>query len=240
MQKIIKIKAKDKFVIYGDLLSASKRSNKLVIFCHGFTGNRNEHIHFNGAQYFTKKSFDTFRFDFYGDKKGARHFENTKISQHGHDITTVINYFSKKYKKIYLIGHSFGGTSLLFADSSKVSAMVFWDASYIEQREEKKAFPYDKTRGGYNIDWGMSVIVGKDFVEELLDFPDCGDLVKKIHAPVKFIGAGKSDFLNSKKYFSNSNEPKSIAVIKDADHNFNSPDTEQKLFEETYDWVKKY
>lgn len=240
MQKIIKIKTKDGFVIYGDLLSASKRSNKLVIFCHGFTGNRNEHIHFNGAQYFTKKGFDTFRFDFYNGEKGARHFEQTKISQHGQDITTVVNHFSKKYKKIYLVGHSFGGTSLLFANPSKVSAMVFWDASYINSIAFKKEFSYKKERGGYTTDWGMAVIVGKEFAEELCAFPDCYELIKNIKVPVKFVGASNCNVKEAKKYFANANEPKSIAVIKDADHNFNSPDTEQKLFEETYAWVKKY
>ena len=240
MQKTIKIKTKDGFQIYGDMLSASKPSNKLVIFCHGFTGNRNEHIFFNGAQYFTKKGFDTLRLGFYSDEKGARHFENTKISQHGQDITTVVNHFSKKYKKIYLVGHSFGGTSLLFTDPSKVSAMVFWDATYIDVVGEKKFWPHKKDRGGYNIDWGISTIVGKDFVEELLNFPDCGELVKKIHTPVKFIGIGNTNTSPAKKYFTKANEPKSLAVIKEADHCFNSPKTEQQLFEETYDWVKKY
>ncbi len=239
MQKTIKIKTKDGFQIYGDLLSAPKPSNKLVIFCHGFTGNRNEHIFFNGSQYFTKKGFDTFRFSFYSDEKGARHFENTKISQHGQDITTVVNHFSKKYKKIYLVGHSFGGTSLLFADSSKVSAMVFWDASYMDS-VNKIELTYNKAKAVHTVDWGMTVMVGKIFAEELLHFPDCGELIKKIHAPVKFIGIGNSNTSPSKKYFIKANEPKSLAVVKDAVHNFNSPDTEQKLFEETYAWVRKY
>lgn len=240
MEKEIKIKTKDNFFIYGSLNKANKTSSKLVIFVHGFTGNRNEHIFFNGAKYFTEKGFDTFRFDFYNDSKKARHFENTKISQHGSDITTVINYFKNKYKKIYLAGHSFGGTSLLFADTKNVNAFVFWDASYVVPEEEKKAFPYDKKIKGYFTEWGIKIIVGKDFVNELFNFPDCGKLISQIHIPVKFIGAGKSNIKDSRKYFVKANSPKALVNINNAGHNFNTLETEQKLFDETYSWFKKY
>jgi len=99
---------------------------------------------------------------------------------------------------------------------------------------------YNKAKAVHTVDWGMTVIVGKIFAEELSRFPDCGELVKKIYAPVKFISAGNSGVADSKKYFDNANNPKSLVVIKGADHNFNNPESEQKLFEETYDWVKKY
>ena len=95
MEKEIKIKTGSKY-IYGTLAKAKSKSKKLIIFVHGFTGHRNEHIFFNGAQYFGDEGFDTFRFDLYTGLKKARHFEETKISLHGKDITTVIKLFKKK------------------------------------------------------------------------------------------------------------------------------------------------
>ena len=58
MERTIKIKTKDNFLIYGNLNKASRKSEKLLIFAHGFTGNMNEHIFFNGAKYFTERGFD--------------------------------------------------------------------------------------------------------------------------------------------------------------------------------------
>lgn len=236
----LKIKTSDKHLIYGTLSKSPKKTSKLVIFCHGFTGNRNEHIHFNGARYFTEKGYDTFRFDFYNDSKGARQFEDTKLSQHGKDITVVLKYFENKYKDIYLVGHSFGGTSILFSDTSKVKALVFWDASFVDKEEEKKAFPYVKEINGYCIDWGMRIIVGKLFVEELFNFPSSIDLIKNIRRPIKFIGAGKAGYKHSQRYFEHANTPKSFAKIEGADHGFNMSKYEQKLFKETFDWINKY
>lgn len=238
MQKELKMKTTDGHFIYGDLVKSKKASSKLVIFCHGFTGNRNEHIHFNGAKFFSERGYDTFRFDFYNGSKGARHFEDTSISQHGGDITAVLNHFRKKYKSIYLIGHSFGGTSLLFSNTSLAKALVFWDASYVVSEEEKRFFTKYKIGKEYYIDWGMRIRVGKKFIEELFHFPDCGELISKINVPVEFIGTGSGK--DSRKYFSHANQPKRSVNITFADHNFNSDKAEKKLFEETYAWIKEY
>jgi pimeloyl-ACP methyl ester carboxylesterase len=238
MEKEVKIKTKDKHVIYGSLTTAKKASSKLVIFCHGFTGNRNEHIHFNGAKYFTGKGYDTFRFDFYSSEKKARHFEDTFIGQHGADITTVVSHFKSTYKKIYLIGHSFGGTSLLFASHTNVNALVFWDASYFSKEEAKKEFKIDTKTGLYLMDFGVRTIIGKKFIDELHRFPDCGQLISSVQVPVKCIGAGKGK--DAKKYFAKANQPKAISIITSADQNFNTFSDEVKLFEETYNWLKQY
>ena len=238
MQKTIKIRTKDNHYIHGGLYTKNKKPKGLVIFCHGFTGNQNEHQFFNGSIFFTQKGYNTFRFNFYGGKKGERHFEQTSISQHGSDITTVINYFKDKSKKIYLIGHSYGGTSILFSDTKYISAIVFWDASYVIGENEKKDSDWKKIKNRYCIDWGMSIVVGNKFVKELFNFPDCGKLISKINSPIKFIGAGRG--IDAKKYYKVANRPKGISIIKDADHGFNTPETEKKLFEETYSWIKKF
>ncbi len=238
MQKTIKIKTKDNHYIYGNLYKANKKPKGLVIFCHGFTGHRNEHIFFNGAIFFSQKNYDTFRFNFYGPEKGARHFEETTISQHGKDLTTVINYFKNTYQKIYLVGHSYGGTSILFSDTQHVSAVVLWDASYVVGENEKKDSDWKIMNGEYYIDWGMSIKVGKKFTDELFNFPDCGDMASKIKKPIQYIGAGKG--LDAKKYYKATNTTKDITIIKNASHNFNSPETEKELFTETYNWIKRF
>lgn len=243
MEKEIKIKTTNKHYIYGTLAKSKKPSKKLIIFVHGFCGNQNEHIFFNGAKYFTGKGYDTFRFNLYSGEKGARKFRDIKISLHGKDTSTVIKYFSKDYEKIYVVGHSYGGTTLLFTDTKHVNTFVFWDASWIEWKDEDKDFPYRKDLDAHVLDWGIEYIVGKPFIEELKSFPDCGGLISKIKIPVKFITAGRKGKGNTKagkKYFALANEPKDLVDIPTAEHNFNTFAEEERLFKETQDWMKRF
>ncbi len=239
MEKKIKIKTKDKKVIYGTLSSSQKPSRKLVVFVPGFLGNQNEHIFFNGAKYLMNKGVDAFRFDLYSGEKGGRHFRDTKISIHGKDLNSVINHFKNKYKKIYLVGHSYGGTTLLFTDPSNITAMIFWDAAYVKPR--KKEFPYNKKFKSFIVDWGYEAIVGQGYVDELKNFPDCGELIKKINVPVKFITAGVlGNEKAGKEFFAKANNPKKLVNIKTADHNFNGFKEEERLLEETYAYIKYF
>jgi esterase/lipase len=241
-QKELIIKTHDSKDIYGTFSSAQKKSDSLIIFVHGFTGNKDEHIFFNGAKFLTEKGFNTYRFNLYsGDGKNIRHFHDTKISLHGKDITTVAKYFRKSYERIYVVGHSYGGTSLLFVDQSVVDGFIFWDASYIDPKKDgTENMKYNKDFGMYILDCGIEILVGKEFVEELRNFPNCAELIKKINIPVLFVTAGNRG--NSKagvKYFEFANNPKKLVNIEKADHNFNNWDDEKRLLEVTYNWLKK-
>lgn len=240
MEKEIKIKTSDNKFIHGMFVSSiRKKSDALIIFVHGFTGHQNEHIFFNGARFFAGKGFDTFRFNLYaGESKNIRHFQDTKISLHGKDITTTVKHFRKKYKNIYVVGHSYGGTSLLFADQLIIDGFIFWDASYIDSKDSTKNMKFNKNINAYTLDWGITIIVGNKFVEELKYFPDCGKLIKNIHKPVLFIGAGKGNLTASKKYYNKANSPKKLINIKNADHNFDKLQDEEFLFKETYGWLR--
>lgn len=240
MEKELKIKTADRKLIYGTFATVKGQSDTLIIFIHGFTGHQNEHILFNGARFLTEKGFDTFRFNLYaGEGKNTRHFSDTRISLNGEDITMVAKHFRKKYKKIYVIGHSYGGVSLLFVDQSVVDGFIFWDASYIETKDATESMKYDKNLDAYILDYGMGIVVGKGFINELKKFPDCGKLIKQINKPVLFITAGKKGNSKAgKKYFDSANNPKKLINIRTADHNFNNWKDEDMLFIKTYEWLR--
>ncbi len=239
MQKEIKIKTADKKIIYGNFVPSDKKAEKLVVFVHGFTGHQNEHIFFNGAKFFSSNGFDTFRFNLYAAGKGSRNFCDTKISLHGQDLSTVVRHFREEYKKIFVVGHSYGGTSLLFADKNIIDGFVFWDASYIGPKDATAQMKYNKQLDSYILDWGIEIIVGKNFVEELKNFPDCGKLIKQINKPVLFISAGeKGNAKPAEKYFKYANEPKRLVNIKTANHCFDRFEDEERLFQETFSFLK--
>src|ERR1700722_5022683 len=110
MEKSIKLKASKKINIIG-ILNSKKKSDKLVIFCHGLTGSMYESKSMQGVKLFTSKGYDTFRIDFYGDAwQSGRTLLHSTISTHVLDLNTVLDHFKNKYKKIYLVGHSLGGS----------------------------------------------------------------------------------------------------------------------------------
>lgn len=233
MQEEIFIDTTDGYKIYGSITFSSQKTDRLVIFVHGFTGHKDEHIFFNGAKFFNENGLDVFRFDLYSFEKNSRPFKDQSISVHGKDVGVVKDHFKNKYKKIYLVGHSYGGTSLLFLELSGVSALIFWDASYVS-KEGKDYFKYNKYLDSYIVEDRIDYIVGKKFVEELKDFPDCGNLISKVNIPVKFITAKGNHGL---KYFEKANNPKELINIEKADHCFNSFESEAELLKETLKWI---
>lgn len=242
MEKQIQIKTKDGFLIYGTLAFSKKKSDKLIIIVHGLGGHRNEHIHFNASNFFIKQGFNVFRFDLYSWGKKARAMSNCSIKTHGKDLDTVTEFFGKKFKKLFVIGHSLGGLTILASHVSKFDAIVFWDPAHTkyEWKKAKSDFIYSKKLDKYIINWGTELLMSKEMFEELANGKDSSQSIKKIHKPIKIISAGKGVLQKTNKdYFKHANSPKEFVTIK-ADHNFNMEGTEEKLFNETLKFLKKY
>lgn len=243
MEKEIKIKTNDGKLIYGTLTYSKKKSEKLIIFVHGLGGHRNEHIHFNASNFFRKHGFSTFRFDLYSYGKKARAMSDCTIALHGKDLNTVTDFFRKKFKTIDVIGHSLGGLTILASQTSKFDAIVFWDPAHTkyEWRHGELDFKYDKKLDKYIINWGTELLMGKQMFKELVHGKDSSQSIKKIHKPIKIISAGKGVLMKTNRdYFKHANFPKEFVEIKNADHNFNTEGTEEKLFKETLNFLKKF
>lgn len=99
MEKSIKIKTGDGHYIYGTLNTSKSKSDRLIIFVHGLDGHKNEHIYYNSVDFFNKKGFSTFRFDFYSGENKSRNLSKTTISTQVKDLDVIRKYFSGKFKK---------------------------------------------------------------------------------------------------------------------------------------------
>src|SRR3989344_7213909 len=239
MEKQIKIPIANKKYIYGKLRGSLK--NPLIVFVHGFTGHKDNHIFFNGARFFEKHSFSSFRFNLYHWTKDSRKLEDCMLSLHAQDLDTVVRYFRKKgVKKIFVAGHSFGGLTILLSKAKDFNAAVLWDpsdnpaevtiAKYIKELDR-----YYVTEEGY---YGFTI--SKAMYEENKKFKPF-ELIKKFKIPVKIILAGSGILIKGgKKYFQLANDPKAFAMIPKATHTFNEEGTEEKLFQETYNWLKTF
>lgn len=240
MEKAVNIKAKDGHIIYGTL-NSKRKSNNLVIFIHGLGGNPHESIFSNGMKYFTERGFSTYRFALYSWEKGANTLSKMTVASQSEYLNSVIKHFKKSFKKIHLVGHSLGGPTIMGADTKGISSIVFWDSSY-DLRVLKEEARYNKRMDAYIANWGIELLIGKKMYREFCNAPQHPQLVMdKIHAPVKFISAGKGVLKNGHKLlFKYAKEPKGLVVINGADHNFFEEGKEQELFKETYSWIKRF
>ena len=240
MEKNIIINTNDNHLIYGTL-NSKKKSKKLVIFVHGLLGNRNEHIFYNSSKFFTKSGFDTFRFDLYNGRKKGRKLRECTLEIHSKDTNAVVDYFRKKYDKIFLVGHSYGSLAVLKSDLSSVSAIILWDAASTTNTEWASSMEYIEGLDAYLLSWGMDYIIGKHMLNESKKLPHPKELMFKISIPIKIICAGKSSLVkDGNMYYKYAKKPKEFVIIKNARHNFNEEGSEELLFKETLNFVKKY
>lgn len=240
MEKEIKIPIGSKKYIYGTLRGSLK--NPLVIFVHGFTGYRNEHQFFNGARFFEKKGYSSFRFNLYDWKKDTRKLEECTLSLHGEDLDTVVDYFrSNSVKKIFVVGHSFGGVSVLLSKKKGFDAAVLWDSSGDKDVKLKAKYIKELDKYYYEGESAYGFTISKEMYEENNNKLKPSELVKEIHVPIKIIAAGSGVLINEgKQFLQNANNPKSFAIIPGATHCFDEDGAEEMLFEETYQFLKKY
>jgi len=240
MEKAVVIPTFDGKKIYGILRGGFDKP--LLIFVHGFTGDMNKHLFFNAARFFEKKGFSTFRFNLYDWRKGARKLNECTLSLHGKDLDTVVDYFRKKgVKKIFVAGHSFGGVTVLLSQGQGFDAAILWDSS--GDKDVHLKAKYVKEIGKYLFEdgWAVNFTIGKAMYEENNKKLVPTELIKKIKVPIKVIIASAGEMTEEgKKLFNAAKKPKDIAAIEGATHNFDEDGAEEKLFEETYSWIKLF
>jgi len=105
----------------------------LIIFCHGFTGDKYEWGRFpETAKKLNEKGYDAIIFDFSGS--GGNKREPVLLSKQVKDLEDVYNWAKDlDYRDFATIGLSFGGLTALITNLP-VQAAIFWaPAFYMEQ-----------------------------------------------------------------------------------------------------------
>jgi len=236
MERDINIKTKDKHLIYGTLRGSLKKP--LIVFVHGLTGMKDEHMFYNGARYFEEEGFSTYRFNLYHWDKGGRTFTDAPLSTQASDLDRVIQYFRKKgAKQVFVVGHSFGGPVITASVDQDYDGVVLWDGT--TKDFFTKGLKYVKSLKAY---FGKGMImfgVGKQFVKEVKGQEYTSKLLET-GKPHLVIAAGKGILIKYwKKYFSKKVKGGTMVVIPKADHYFAEDGVANKLFGLTTTWLKK-
>ncbi len=163
---------------------------------------------------------------------------------HTSDMDAVIHYFRKRgVKKVFVIGHSYGGPTALLSKDQDFDAAVLWDPSYnLKLRSAKYGGRYVKQLNGYLMDtWGINVVLGRKMVEES-EALNWDDMTKGFHVPLKIISAGKGEIVaGAKKYFYHAHGPKELTIVKGATHYFDDNEgMREEIFRISKKWFESY
>ena len=180
------------------LLSKVNDSKKIVILCHGYSGNKLEKNSFTAlTEQLIKNNFNSFRFDFrsHGESSGLD-YEMT-ISGEIDDLETTIKLLREKgYDEVILLGASFGASIISLIDYNKyknVKALISWYGALDYEELATSLFTSDKfeiaKQDGYYTRVkpnGKVTRMGLELFNEINKFkPD--DNLSKLDLPILFV-----------------------------------------------------
>ena len=222
----------------------------IVVFNHGFTGNKSEvHCFYTKlGRALAKCGIAAFRFDCFGcgDSEGV--FKNTDFYRDisdGHNAIELTKRFKDVNKsRIGVFGASKGGwlTSFLCGQRDDVKAAVIVCSPARYTRIWGKRIRKFGGRNGFDFDGNY---VSKKFLDSAYEIADSNlKYVAEYPGPLLIIHGSKDKIVNpddAKTYYKTSNSKvKKLVYIKGANHGFSSLKWERLLIKETVDWFRRH
>src|SRR3989442_3827489 len=116
MEQALTFKDPAGHAVAGILASPSNVSDRLAVLCHGFLSNKNSRTNKTLTELLLPQGIATFRFDFFGQGESEGPFERITVSLAVSQALAAIDLMSSKgYRKLALVGSSFGGLGSILA-----------------------------------------------------------------------------------------------------------------------------
>lgn len=194
--------------------------------------------------------------DLYGHGDSDGRFEDITVTKAAQDVAAAVNFLQRQKRinpyAIGALGHSMGGTAVLMARawgaSLKTLALVapVGDTRYHARHRYTAAEIKAWRRTGW-IHWTSHVIGRRRslryaFYRDLQSI-DTIRLAKNIHQPVLIIHETQDGFVplvESRHLFRTLHEPKQLAVVRGADHDFSTAAERRRLFGTILPWLEEY
>lgn len=230
---------RDKEEING-ILNRVVENEKVVVFVHGLSGNPGEPAFYAAKRLFPTKGYDTLRLFLYSHDKKSKHFAwNTSLQQHREDVEDVIKKLEKKYKKIFIVGHSIGGPiiyqSEYINECNKIPAVALWEPT-ISPVGVKKDFKLNKKLDRYV---SGSLVVSKIFVDEIANLKNVSiaGFIKPFFMVLNTTGQLKKNWKEAEKHIT---APHSKLLVKNSGHDFSIDENVDEVLKETLEFFNKY
>ena len=243
VEKDISFPTGDGKTIYGSFNASQKKTCRgLIIYAHGLPSSRDDHTYLQSARMFAKLGYDCLRISFYDWRPNARCLTDCDISTHAHDLETTIKRYAKKYDKIYLIGHSWGGLTIVNTDRTGIAAISLWDPSY----NPPFWWPLCSRKQGksYFLIGGADVLMSADMYKDAMSFDinACRELSARVTVPLQVLHAKKDGILYKFKesYHSYAKGPTDYHLIARADHQFLDETAMAEAVQYTHQWFSRF
>ncbi len=242
----IDIPLMDGHKVHAKLRGRLDDKNPIVIMMHGRPGTGNELLQYLGARYLSQQGITTLRLWMYDYGQSYRSIINCSLDTHISDFETAVDYVSSKSQgKVFALGHSYGGLTIL-GSKARLDGAVLWDPTHgmawHDSNFDSLDYP-EKTYDNLVVGLGGSGYlypVRQGEQDKLLG--DNTSWAANKGYPTKYILAAAGPLARyAKKYFEVADDPKELVEITGAHHQFEDSDaiTEQ-LFAETAEFIKKY
>ena len=204
-----------------------------VILSHGLISSKESSKYVALSERFAGAGIATCRFDYHGCGASGGNIEDTTLSIRIENLNNVTEYVLKhrqvKSEKIGIVGSSFGATTALIkaARDKRIQCVSFWATPYMLEKQG---------------DGSISEIAFKENIYD--DFAEYDILSEAKKVSSALVVHGEIDevvpFQEGKAIYRNIKKPKSIEIIKGADHIFSNPAHREKAINLTLNWFRRY
>jgi pimeloyl-ACP methyl ester carboxylesterase len=220
---------------YGKLRPGDKR--ELIIFAHGLASGPGRTLPTAFAHYFADLDYPVLRFGFYDERPDARKLVDCTLAIHIADLEAVFAYAKEtlSFERIHLIGHSFGGLTIVGAHLPAASAVLLDPShpSFNPFREAEYIKPLDRYTFRGN---GMQYLIGPDMVKEA-EHLTADDVVPGHQAPTLVISATGSELAKTCVKYAEQIPDAKLVEVDGADHSFSSDDYLDQALMESRRWI---
>ena len=227
------------------------RRAPVVIFFHGFTGDRMEShwIFIKCARALAREGIASLRFDFYGSGESDGTFLEASLQSEIADARAAVRFIERQKgidpQRLGLCGLSLGGcVAACSARAAKARALVLWSAvahpAILQKLSVKRGKPSPNHPGAFEYD---AREISARFLKDAARVDPLG-AIRRFRAPTLILHPGNDtavprshaqDFLQA-----SGAEIKEKVIIPGADHTFTSIAWESEVIGKTVEWLGKY
>jgi pimeloyl-ACP methyl ester carboxylesterase len=239
-ERELKIPLSDGKIAHAKL--RGKFTKSLVIFAHGLTGSMEEILPYEASKFFTEQGFSFLRFDFYSWLDDGRKLGDCTLFTHASDLDDVVEYAkSKGAPAIYVIGHSYGGTTALLSRKQGFDAAILLDPSHPAASPFTDA-TYIKALDAYIWHGNVDYLISQKMVQ--VDRELTADkIVSNYQLPTLIISAGNGSLIKGCAGYTQRLQTKTSArhlSIAGADHRFSDENKRQEALEAALIYLREH
>ena len=228
--------------IYGIRSSTQAQAAAAIFIVHGLTSTMQDYALKRAADFFAA-DYDVYRFNLYDGQPAGRSLADCTLDTHAGDLLQVLARYGARYAKVFLIGHSYGGPTVLLANPEQATAASLWDPSFdLHKLQRDFAENYVETEQGYLIDYGVACLIGKPMHEQAasLDEKACIALAQGFRHPFQVVHAADGVLVKGKSYHAFSPFETRHDTVAGTTHNFCEGDSCEDLLARTKAWFDRF